>query len=63
MEVNTRIHCLIRLSIRVVLVGLGCQSQTSIRLGGGVRTTATLFLLTSSASNAHACHRTMTNVR
>lgn len=31
---NTRAHCLICLSTRVVLVGFGYHSQTSIRLGG-----------------------------
>lgn len=34
MEDNTRVHCLICPSTRVVLVGFGYHSQTSIRLGG-----------------------------
>jgi hypothetical protein len=45
MKVHT---CELSLSIRVGLVGFGCQSPTSIRLGE-VRTAA-------FASDAHACH-------
>ena len=33
-------------SIRVVLVGFGCQCQTSIRLGGGVLTATHRFRCT-----------------